>query len=348
MRHFLPDCLPALAATFLWVAALASTTCGQIRSPFPETPHPAVARIIAPERNGVSFGSGTLVYAEGEYGLVVTNWHVVRDASDEIQVAFSDGFRSPATVAKVDRDWDLAALVVWRPRAEPVSLAQVAPRPGDALTIAGYGSGNYRSARGRCTQYVAPAVDLPFEMVELSTQARQGDSGGPIFNDRNELAGVLFGAGRGTTSGSYAGRVKWFLASVAPNLDSLDRTNIAATSPSAEAESGQPRNAPIAAPVASLDQNSGGSDEATDEVAVLRPVAIAKTNADEIPAASSLPLTLYETPAAGAATSVDQHPAAWQSAVGESMLDHIKTFLAVFGVIAFGYHAVRLATGNEQ
>ena len=43
--------------------------------------------------------------------------------------------------------------------------------------------------------------------------AREGDSGGPIFNERGELAGVLFGSGGGATAGSYAGRVREFLKS---------------------------------------------------------------------------------------------------------------------------------------
>jgi hypothetical protein len=55
-------------------------------------------------------------------------------------------------------------------------------------------------------------------MVELDVEARQGDSGGPIFNERGELAGVLFGAGRGTTLGSFGGRVGSFLATLAPNI----------------------------------------------------------------------------------------------------------------------------------
>jgi hypothetical protein len=56
------------------------------------------------------------------------------------------------------------------------------------------------------------------EMVELDVEARQGDSGGPIFNQQGELAGVLFGAGHGTTLGSYAPRVSNFLATLAPDI----------------------------------------------------------------------------------------------------------------------------------
>jgi hypothetical protein len=178
-----------------------------------QPPHPAVARIVALEAHGASaLGSGTLVEVHGDYGLVVTNWHVVRSGREGIFAVFPDGFCSPAQPLKLDRDWDLAALMVWRPSAEPVPISRQAPRPGEWLTIAGYGSGRYRAVSGRCTQYVSPGNGLPFEMVEVSAQARKGDSGGPIFNERGELAGVLFGAGWGTTSGSYAGRVHWFLA----------------------------------------------------------------------------------------------------------------------------------------
>ena len=177
-------------------------------------PHPAVVRVIAPERGGTSLGSGTLVAIRDDYGIVVTNWHVVRDASEPVIVVFPGGFRSLGRVLKTDRDWDLAAVAIDRPDVEPVSLSIVAPRAGDFLTIAGYGAGSYRAATGRCTQYLSPGRRLPFEMVEFSTAARQGDSGGPIFNDCGELAGVLFGAGSGTTSGSYCLRVAEFLAPV--------------------------------------------------------------------------------------------------------------------------------------
>jgi Trypsin-like peptidase domain len=182
-------------------------------------PHPAVARIIVPEDGSTAYGSGTLVGVRGEHGLVVTNWHVVRDAVGLVEVVFPDGFRSHARPLKVDQDWDLAALVIWRPAVEPVKIADQPPRPGELLTIHGYGRGKYRIATGHCTTYYSPQPDFPHEMVELDVEARQGDSGGPIFNQRGELAGVLFGAGQGTTMGSFAPRVRCFLAAVAPDID---------------------------------------------------------------------------------------------------------------------------------
>jgi len=182
----------------------------------------AVVRVIAPEGNALSLGSGSLIAVSQYHGLVLTNWHVVQGATGQVVVAFPDGFRSGATVLRTDKDWDLAALAVWRPpHVEPIPLAGEAPRPGEPLTIAGYGPGSYRSATGRCVQYLSPGERYPFELVELSAQARNGDSGGPIFNQRGELAGVLLGAARGRTTGSYCGRVRWFVDSVAADFRGL-------------------------------------------------------------------------------------------------------------------------------
>jgi hypothetical protein len=221
-------------------------------------PLPAVARIVVPEKDGISYGSGTLVDVRGQFGLVVSNWHVVRDAAGPITVEFPDGFKSPAEVVKTDKDWDLAALSIYRPHAAPVPVTAAAPQPGELLTIAGYGSGQWRMTGGRCTQYLSPGVEFPHEMVELAAEARQGDSGGPILNQRGELAGVLFGSGPGYTSGSYGGRVLKFLAAVVPGgslgsdgaVPSSAETGqgLASLEPSRPANSYQPATPPISPP----------------------------------------------------------------------------------------------------
>ena len=145
-----------------------STSLASARSGSPsQTPHPAVVRVIAPERDGASLGSGTLVNVSPTHGLVITNWHVVRDASGNVIVSFPDGFQTPGYVIKTDKDWDLAAVAIWRPHVAPVPIATQAPRPGDMLTIAGYGAGPYRALSGRCTEYLSPGAGFPYEIVEL-------------------------------------------------------------------------------------------------------------------------------------------------------------------------------------
>ncbi len=178
--------------------------------------HPAVVRVAVAERDGAAYGSGSLVAVDDTAGLILTNWHVVRDAAGPIVVYFPDGFHSGAYLLRTDRDWDLAALAIRRPpNAQPIPISTTVPRPGDSLTIIGYGSGSYLVQTGRCTQYVSPGGNLPFEMVELSVGARNGDSGGPILNSRGELAGVLFGSAFGRTTGSYCGRLHGFVDLVA-------------------------------------------------------------------------------------------------------------------------------------
>jgi len=179
-----------------------------------QTPHPAVVRIVAAEQAGASLGSGVLVDANREQAIVLTNWHVVRDSRSAVLVQFPDGFQTAGTVVRWDEAWDLAALVIWKPLATPIPLAATPPAPGELLTIAGYGRGPYRAQTGRCTEYLSPGTGYPKEFVELSAGARQGDSGGPILNERGELAGVLFGQNSGHTIGSCSTRLRTFLASV--------------------------------------------------------------------------------------------------------------------------------------
>ena len=111
----------------------------------PDTPHPAVARIMSLETNAASFGSGTLIYKQGKHALLVTNHHVIRDSKEENLVSFPNGFRSSAKVVASDPTWDLAALLIWSPSIDPVQITKKAPQTGDELTIAGYGSGRYRA-----------------------------------------------------------------------------------------------------------------------------------------------------------------------------------------------------------
>ena len=179
-----------------------------------QTPHPSVARIVAPDEGGVSLGSGVLVDMNQSQGLVLTNWHVIRDTRSAVLVQFPDGFQSAGTVIRHDEAWDLAALVIWKPQATPIPLADQPPQIGELLTIAGFGRGAYRAETGPCTEYLSPGTGYAKEFVELSATARQGDSGCPILNADGKLAGVLFGQSEGRTIGSCSTRVKAFLASV--------------------------------------------------------------------------------------------------------------------------------------
>ncbi len=255
-----------------------------------------MVRIVAPENEARSLGSGTLIHVTDQHGLVITNWHVVRDATGPVQVLFPDGFCSAGTVIKTDDDWDLAAIGIWRPRVEPIPIAATAPRQGDLLTIAGYGSGQFRAVSGRCLQYVAPSARDPNEMIELSAEAREGDSGGPILNDQGQLAGVLLGARDGRTVGSYFGRVNQFLVDVRSIMDRETAPAWIASQPAdplkqrSQPPATSPRQNRPEQDIASTDQLSVSPDGGAERVEMFRPAEGATRKPPvEIPLASTAP-----------------------------------------------------------
>ncbi len=310
-----------------------------------DRPHPAVARIVVPEGGATSYGSGTLIDVRENFGLVITNWHVVRDASGTIEVIFPNGFTSKARALKVDANWDLAALVVWRPEEiEAVPIAEQAPRPGDQLTICGYGQGNYRCATGRCTQYYAPRSDFPRHMVELDVEARQGDSGGPIFNERGELAGVLFGSGQGTTLGSFGGRVGAFLATLAPDIGRAEEA-LARNAPTIQPAADEHRDEQFAGLAATPRQASLSPhqhDSVATEVAADQPPDHAMADwpmesGNEAPSdAAAEPLQVASLSSAASSQ--------WQAkGPRSSPFEQIKTALAVVGFVTIVVQVLRVA-----
>ena len=293
----------------------------------------------------MSCGSGALVAVSQEHGLVVTNWHVVREAKGQITVVFPDGFRSAAKVVKSDRDWDLAALAIWRPNAEPIPLAIRPPRPGEPLTIAGYGKGRYRTATGRCTQYVSPGMNRPFEMVELSAGARQGDSGGPILNGRGELAGVLFGTAFGRTTGSYCGRVRWFLIPVSDEFRNLDSkptmiARLAPLPPAAPATPTTPASPTATAqapetsrfPTVSIGARASEPERPTVSIRRPPPQTTGGWTASPPQESGSKEAQFSKTPEA-AQNAAPADP---------TRADQVKTILAVVGALSILLHGLRL------
>lgn len=312
-------------------------------------PHPAVVRVIVPERGSTSYGSGTLVDVHQEFGLVVTNWHVVCDAAGPPTVVFPDGFRSAAQVVKVDRDWDLAALAIWKPGVAAVPLASRAARPGESLSIAGYGGGPYRQVSGTCTQYVAPGRNYPMEMVELAASARQGDSGGPIFNSQGELAGVLFGEGHGRTAGSYCGRVRYFLTSILPdagtsaalaNANQVARPDSAPKEPTISVSNTGYSGVLASHPTATLERQAT-VDAGSDAERRARPTPLGRLP----PRQESLDNAAASADSLGA-TGVESF--SFSQFAGQTRLEQLKSILAAVGALALVGYVCRVLRASRS
>jgi hypothetical protein len=350
VKHF-------LAILFAFWPVLA-TAAPLVAAQSTQTPHPAIVRVIAADQSGASMGTGVLVANDDAHGLIVTNWHVVRDATGPITVVFPDGFRSGALLLKTDRDWDLAALAIQRPQAAPLPIAAEAPRPGESLAIAGYGpEGIYRVVGGRCVKYHSPGGNLPYEILEVDVEARRGDSGGPIYNSRGEVAGILFGAAGnmwfgGYTMGSYCGRVRLFLAGAYVDFQRLPRSAAMvaqAPAPLPVLATGAARTPPQSP---SFPSSSGQSLPETPGLPAgglascppLQPV----TRTSPLGASSSTGGNLPSSPARVPSTSsspiaqVSSAAAAPRAEPLPSRADQVKTVLAVIGIAAILFHGIKL------
>lgn len=166
--------------------------------------HPAVCRVKCEHGQFTSYGSGTLIYKDEKTAYVLTCAHTYREALQSntmrrSSVLFPENKQSRinhiADIEHIDFNADICILNIEPSiKADPVPLAADF-KVGERAFIAGYGSGNYLAQSGQRIAF----FDNP-PNITISVAARQGDSGGPVFNERGELAGLLWGTDGQTTS----------------------------------------------------------------------------------------------------------------------------------------------------
>lgn len=129
---------------------------------------------------------------------IVTNAHVVAGA-DEVQVKRPDGASRPATVVVFDPQSDLAVLEVPDLGQQPLERASI--EVGSEGAVTGYPGGqdtprtqpvmieDRRTATGRDI-YGRERTER--EVLFLSADLRQGDSGSPVLDTEGRVGGVVF------------------------------------------------------------------------------------------------------------------------------------------------------------
>jgi S1-C subfamily serine protease len=168
-----------------------------------EIPVPAetVERATASTVNVEADGCGRRYEGSGfatATDTIVTNAHVVAGA-DDVQVKRPDGEVVDATVVVFDPDRDLAVLEATGLGQEPLSLAPVSP--GEQGVVIGYPGGqdtprtqpvtveDQRTAVGRD---IYGRQQTEREVLFLSADLRQGDSGSPVIGMDGQVGGVVF------------------------------------------------------------------------------------------------------------------------------------------------------------
>lgn len=133
-------------------------------------------------------GSGTLVGVSGDAktALVISAHHVV-GGHDTVVCRFRNApsiasQRFNGRVVRTDRQWDLAAVLIWNPGIPPVVIGDLQRHDG-IYSACGYGGGRYSCARGRIFR---------FDRTQTWTRCGiyPGHSGGGLFDPWGAYCGV--------------------------------------------------------------------------------------------------------------------------------------------------------------
>lgn len=171
---------------------------------------------------GISVGSG--FFLSGEH--LVTNAHVVAGGSGTAVTVGSAVFT--ASVVAFDPDADLALLHVPGAAAPALTLLDEPPGRGSTGVALGFPGGGPLTAEPAA---VTATFDIAgpgiygdgisqHSVVEMRTNIRQGNSGGPLVVEPGVVGGVVFGGSRTAADVGYAIGPDQAMESIGPSMGS--------------------------------------------------------------------------------------------------------------------------------
>ena len=157
--------------------------------------------VLGQTTQGTSTGSGFIL---SENGYVVTNYHVVENASSVAVITY-DGMQHPAKMIGGDSSNDIAVLEIEVQGLQPVKLGSSDDLiVGDQVVAIGNPLGEltstltvgYISARDRDVNTDGSVIN----MLQTDAAINSGNSGGPLFNMKGEVVGITTAKYSGTTN----------------------------------------------------------------------------------------------------------------------------------------------------
>ena len=143
-------------------------------------------------------GTGFIITADG---YILTNYHVIEDAYKaglDVNVMMHDGTRYPAQIVGVEADNDVAVLKIDTAGLNAATLGNSdSLRVGDTVYAVGNPLGELEfsmttghvSAKDR--SIVTEAAGDSITMFQIDAAVNSGNSGGPVYNARGEVVGIV-------------------------------------------------------------------------------------------------------------------------------------------------------------
>lgn len=161
---------------------------------------PGVVSIQTLTVQGGGLGSGFVYDMDGH---IVTNYHVVEDATD-LEVDFPSGYKTRGRVIATDLDSDLAVIKVDAPdeylfpvplaNSDQLKVGQTVIAIGNPFGLSGTVTLGVVSAKGRTLDsFRVSTSGAPFsagDLIQTDAAINPGNSGGPLLNLNGEVVGV--------------------------------------------------------------------------------------------------------------------------------------------------------------
>ncbi len=176
--------------------AFAKGTDGEVLSlgELYENSTPSVVYVKAEQQNGSAYSWGTGIIVSSD-GYILTNTHVIADCVNA-EIGLTDGKTYDAKLVGADSVSDIAILKINAGGLTPAVFAESGTvSVGDSVVAIGNPLGEaYRltmtdgiiSAKDRSVNYNGTVMNL----LQTNAAINEGNSGGPLFNERGEVIGI--------------------------------------------------------------------------------------------------------------------------------------------------------------
>jgi serine protease DegQ len=175
---------PVVIASYRGAVARAAPSVVTVQSA-----HTSTGRLpLGPKVLVKNLGSGVIVDRDG---YIVTNYHVVEDAS-ELAVGLADGTLHLARVVGADPECDLALLKIDVEGLQPIALADINDvAVGDIVLAVGnpFGIGQ-TVTQGIISAIVRRGVDPIDNYIQTDAAINPGNSGGALIDTAGRLVGI--------------------------------------------------------------------------------------------------------------------------------------------------------------